>query len=396
MCGKSRILYLYSDRITLNDIPWGLVEIGREVEIYNQVVSLQYYVKEEYQVLYEYLRVHDFDLAIMHNFSAMVSDVCEALHMKYLSWIFDSPLVDLYTKSFYNKCNYIFVFDKKQYERLLLRGRSHLYHMPLAVNVDRMSAIQISEEDEKKYSCDISFVGNLYTQNAFNAFSSKIPVKIRAKMVEYMKMHVLKWEKDQTIFGMLDQQDVKELTEICSLGDWVDMNPGYYLEVQFLSRKMAEIERVCILNALALNQKVSLFTSDHTEMLENVTVCSEISYENDAPKVFQLSKINLNMTLRSIETGVPQRVFDIMGAGGFVISNYQEELETLFAPDVEIVLYHNVAELVEKVNYYLHHEKERIRIAMNGYLKVKKQYTYDKRLECMLEMVEKQESTEKK
>lgn len=394
MSDQSRILYIYSDRITLSDIPWGLVEIGRDVEIYNQVVSLQDYVEKEYQALYEYLQAHDFDIVMMHNFSVMVSDVCEAMHKKYVSWIFDSPLVDLYTKAFYNQCNYIFVFDKKQYERLLIREGTHLYHMPLAVNVNRISAIPITEEDDKIYSCDISFVGNLYTQNAFDSLSSKMPASICAKMVEYMKLHVLKWEKDKTIFGMLDSQDIKELTQIFTLGDWVDLDPGYYLEVQFLSRKMAEIERVCILNALALNHRVTLFTSDRTDMLDNVTVRDHISYENNAPKVFQLSKINLNITLRSIETGVPQRVFDIMGAGGFVISNYQEELETLFVPDVEIVLFHNVAELAEKVNYYLHHEKERLRIAMNGYLKVKKQYTYDKLLGSMLEIVEKQECTE--
>lgn len=385
---QPRILYIYSDRITLNDIPWGLIEIGRDVEIYDQVVSLQHFDENEYQTLYEYLRLHDYGIVIMHNFSVMVSEVCEVLQLKYISWVFDSPLVDLYTKSFYNKCNYIFVFDKKQYERLLQRGNAHLYYLPLAVNVNRMSAIQITEEDEKKYTCDISFVGNLYTENVFDTYSSKVPAHIHVKMVEYMKQHVLKWEKDHTVFGMLDDCDVKELTEIFHLGDWVDLDPAYYLEVQFLTRKMAEIERVCILNALALDHKVTLYTGDRTDMLENVTVCGYISYEEDAPKVFQLSKINLNITLRSIETGVPQRIFDIMGAGGFVISNYQEELEELFIPDVEIVLFHNVTELVEKVNYYLQNEKERLRIAMNGYLKVKSQYTYDKKMEAILDIIE--------
>ncbi len=394
MQGNPGILFIYSDIITLSDIPWGLLELGREVEIYKHVISLQGYVEEEYETLHQYLQENQYSIVVMHNFSPMVSDVCEALHVKYLSWVFDSPLVDLYTPSYYNKCNYIFVFDYKQYERLIQRDMPRLYYMPLAVNVNRVSTIQISREDEEQYSCDISFVGNLYTENAYDRFFTKIPVGIREKMANFMKNHVLKWEKGGTIFGTLSEQDVYELQGIFSLGDWIDMNLGYYLEVQFLSRKMAEIERVCILNALAMNYQVTLFSSESKEILQNVRMCEKISYENDAPKVYQLSKINLNITLRSIETGVPQRIFDIMGAGGFVISNYQAELETLFTPDEEIVLFHNMEELVQKVDYYLHHEKERVRIAINGYLKVKNEYTYDKRLKCMLDIVEKQESWE--
>ena len=394
MQGNTGILFIHSDRITLSDIPWGLLELGREVEIYEHAISLQEYVKEEYEILHQYLKENQYSIVAMHNFSPMVSDVCEALDVKYLSWVFDSPLVDLYTPSYYNKCNYIFVFDYNQYERLLQRDMSRLYYMPLAVNVNRVSTIQISREDEEQYSCDISFVGNLYTENAYDRFFTKIPVGIREKMADFMKSHVLKWEKGDTIFGMLSEQDVYELKGIFNLGDWIDINLGYYLEVQFLSRKMAQIERVCILNALALNHQVTLFSSESKEMLQNVRMCQKIPYENDAPKVYQLSKINLNITLRSIESGVPQRIFDIMGVGGFVISNYQAELETLFTPGEEIVLFHDMEELVQKVDYYLHHEKERVRIAINGYLKVKNEYTYDKRLKCMLDIVEKQESQE--
>lgn len=386
---NSNILFIYSDRVTLSDIPWGLTEIGREVQIYDKVITLQYYVEEQYLALRNFLQGHIFSMIITHNYSVMVSDICEEMHIKYVSWVFDSPLIDLYTSSYYNKYNYIFVFDKKQFERLSLREMPRLYHMPLAVNVNRVSALQISVEDENKYSCDISFVGSLYTENAFDTCADKIPFQIRERMLDFIKKRVLKWGKDQSIFELLNHQDVEQLTKIFHIGDWIDLHPGYYLEVQLLSRKIAEIERVCILNALALNHKVTLFTDDQTQMLENVKVCGRISYETEAPKVFYLSKINLNITLRSIETGVPQRILDIMGAGGFVLSNYQEELEELFIPGEEIVMFHDMSELIYMVNYYLNHEKERVRIAMNGYLKVKKHYTYEQRLQQILDIVEK-------
>ncbi|MDR0220561.1 MAG: glycosyltransferase, partial [Lachnospiraceae bacterium] len=107
-------------------------------------------------------------------------------------------------------------------------------------------------------------------------------------------------------------------------------------------------------------------------------------------KVFHLSKINLNISLRSIETGTPLRVFDVMSVGGFMLSNYQRELEDLFEVDKEIVLYESLEEMKEKIAYYLGHEDERKRIALAGWEKVKKHYSYPRVLEKMIAVVDKE------
>jgi spore maturation protein CgeB len=93
------------------------------------------------------------------------------------------------------------------------------------------------------------------------------------------------------------------------------------------------------------------------------------------------------MSLRSITTGIPQRVFDIMAAGGFVISNYQLEIEELFEIGKEIVVYDTLKDLKEKIRYYLEHEEEREQIAYNGYLKVKNTHSLDNKLKDMLNQI---------
>ena len=105
------------------------------------------------------------------------------------------------------------------------------------------------------------------------------------------------------------------------------------------------------------------------------------------PKIFKCSKINLNMTLRSIKSGIPQRAFDIMGCGGFLLSNYQPELAEYFIPGEDLVLYDSVDDLIQKIDYYLSHEEERLQIAKNGYEKVKRYHTYDTRLTEILNTV---------
>ena len=94
--------------------------------------------------------------------------------------------------------------------------------------------------------------------------------------------------------------------------------------------------------------------------------------------------MGINTTSRSIRSGLPLRIFDILGCGGFVLSNYQPELPELFTPDEELVAYSSPEELKELVAYYLEHDKERKEIAHNGFEKVKTHYTYPIRLEQML------------
>ena len=381
---KERILFVISDRISLSDIPYALLAFKIDMCIYDEEITLQQYKEVEKRKLDKYLSKNSFTMIMTQNFSPMISDVCQENGIKYISWILDSPQIDLYTKAYYNHCNYIFVFDKKQKERLEQRNMPHLYHLPLATNVDKVATLCVNERDIREYSCDISFVGGLYENNVFNDTAKYLPIDIRNKMVEHIKKTMLHWGKDISIFGCLAEDDRDRILKNFKIGDWVDMDPLYFLEMQFFSKKVAEMERICILNALALEHQVRLYTGSDTTNIQNVEIFDRISYSEEAPKVFHLSKINLNITLRSIETGIPQRVFDIMGAGGFVMSNYQEELEELFVPGEEIVLFYDMEDLIKKVNYYLKHEQERIQIAVNGYRKVKEFHNYPERLREIL------------
>lgn len=385
---RERILFILSDKIRLADVAYALLEMKIDVQIYGENITLQQYKETEKQKLRGYLAKNSFTMVMTQNFSPMVSDVCQEKGIKYISWILDSPQIDLYTKAYYNPCNYIFVFDKKQKERLEPRGIPHLYHMPLAANADQVSKLCVTEQDIENFSNDISFVGGLYEKNVFNDTAQYLPVDISSKLIEHIKERMLHWGRETSIYGCLTEAEGTKILETFHIGEWVDMNPVYFLETQFLSRKIAEMERVCVLNALALSHKVRLYTGSNTENLQNVEVFEKISYNEEAPKVFHLSKINLNITLRSIETGVPQRVFDIMCAGGFVLSNYQEELEELFVPGEEIVLFYDMEDLIQKVRYYLTHEQERLRIAVNGYQKVKEYYNYPARLKQILKIVQ--------
>ena len=76
-----------------------------------------------------------------------------------------------------------------------------------------------------------------------------------------------------------------------------------------------------------------------------------------------------------------------MGAGGFLLSNYQAELAENFVDGEELVLFDSAEDLLCKVDYYLSHEEERKEITYRGWKKVCEKYSYEKRVEEMLRLI---------
>lgn len=139
---------------------------------------------------------------------------------------------------------------------------------------------------------------------------------------------------------------------------------------------------------VAENFKLDLYTQSDKKFVPSAKHCGLVDYTWEMPKVFQCSKINLNLTSKSIKTGVPLRIFDIMGAGGFVLTNYQQELPEYFTIGEDLDVYESEQDLIEKIRYYLSHEEERKQIAENGRNKVRTYYTWKQRIEDIMAIME--------
>ena len=103
--------------------------------------------------------------------------------------------------------------------------------------------------------------------------------------------------------------------------------------------------------------------------------------------IFHNSKINLNITSKTITSGIPQRIFDILSCGGFCLTNYQPEIAEYFDDGKELVMYTDMADLLAKVDYYLSHDEERKQIAANGRQKIEEEYCLTKRVKEMLTVI---------
>ena len=119
---------------------------------------------------------------------------------------------------------------------------------------------------------------------------------------------------------------------------------------------------------------------------ENRRVSSE-----ESVKIYNGAKIHLNLHSSTYHEGVNSegdfvnpRTFEIAACGGFQLVDERSELNDLFRPGEEIITFNSVADLKEKISWYLAHDKERKVIAQKGRERVLAEHTLEVRMTEML------------
>ncbi len=332
------------------------------------------------------------DFVFSFNFFPLVSEVCHKEGLPYVSWTYDSPQVNLYSRTIRYPENYAFLFDSQTYEDLAGRGIPTVYYLPMAASTERLDALVPDAEKEARFSADIAFVGSLYNEkhNLYERMLSKLPPYAHGYVDGLMRAQM-------QVGGYSFLEECLSGTVLPSLQEALPLYPheegmetGAYLFSEYvLCRRMATLERMEILRMIGEKYPVSLYTYEENRGFspKGVSNKGRADYYDDMPYVFKCSRINLNISLRSIRKGIPLRCFDIMGAGGFLLSNYQEDFLRFFVPGEDFVYYESRQDLMDKIAYYLSHEEERRDICGNGHRKIAEKHTFSVRVGQMMEVV---------
>ena len=338
------------------------------------------------------LRQETPDFVFSFNFLPVVSKVCKTADVFYVSWIYSNPEIFLYSYQIINPCNLVLMFDSKQYEIFKRGGINTVEYLPLAAPVRRLDSMIPDQKIRECYDASVSFVGSLYTERQ-QYYDQIIP-----KLSDYHRGYL-----EGLIRAQL-QVDGVNFIEECLPSDLVDAmqkasniypypDSAETLEYLFanyiINRQITIIERMELLTLIGKYFPVKLYTYKQNSAFQpsGITNMGPVDYYSEMPYVFKLSKINLNITLRSIQNGIPLRAYDILGSGGFLLSNYQPDLARHFIPNEDFVYYENREDLLKKIEYYLSHEDERSAIAQNAHDKVLREHTFDVRAGQIIEMV---------
>ncbi len=329
---------------------------------------------------WKHLQKTAYSAVLSVNFSPLISGVCEKQGIPYISWVYDSPVHIRNILPMKNSCNRIYFFDRGQAEEYKKQGID-ARHMPLAVDTEIFEKA-IAKTAKGKYETDISLIGKLY-QTEYRHFTAPLSGYLRG----YLEGIV---NSQMKVYGgyLIPELITADLLEKMNADYDKALSDGFVMgsrELEFLlACETTGRERYLALSVLSGRYRVDLYSADQDTRLKKINFRGYADYYGEMPAIFQRSGINLNISLKTVRTGIPLRVIDIMGCRGFTLSNYQEELMEYFAPGEECAVYENLEDMFLKADYYLKHEEERKRIAAAGFEKVKRDFTFAERLGKML------------
>lgn len=324
-----------------------------------------------------------FDCVFSYNYFPLVARGCHERGTEYISFLYDSPYTYVYSYTITYSTNHIFLFDSTWAEEFIRGGLKNVHYMVLPGDPGKVRALEKKPYDSMRTKCDLSFVGTLYNER--HNFYERLEEKLSPYLKGYLEGII---QTQMKLYGMdvVEPLLTADILEKLQEAFPSDITPGsaepasYRYSNYFIKRKITQLERKNFLTAIGerfgSDFDLKLFTVDPNVSFAGFKNMGVTPYETEMPLVFRDSRINLNITLRSITSGIPLRCMDIMSCGGFLLSNYQQDLVRDFIPGEDFDYYSDTDDMLAKIEYYLSHEKERAEIAANGMKKTEEYFSF--------------------
>lgn len=334
------------------------------------------------------------DVLFSISFYPRLSQLAAQHQVPYACWEYDKIMnPELFNPAYYSPFTYFFATYLGDVRRLQAMDAKAAY-LPAAPPLPEPATLVPNEEEQTRFDCDISFVGS----SVISVTNSFLELKKFLLGADEQTAEPAKRALWDLVLGAVKKQEdatresryalpelIKEAISTSLFGANLDPEVLH----TFLGKECCRFQRLYFLNALK-QWGVRVYGASDWEQanLDHVTYGGHLSYEDEAPKAFQSSRINLNIARIYSMDGMSDRVSNVLSVGGFLLSNQIEGLERSFEPGKEVVVFRTSEELQEASAYYLQHDQERRDIAARGKARVEKDHTVLKRLETILAFME--------
>lgn len=336
---------------------------------------------------------------VSFNYFPIISMICDTCKIPYYAWVYDCPHFTLYARQVTLPCNHIGIFDREMVCRLQRKGVQTVYHVPLSVDVERFErTISLAKcQKAETFHSDISFVGSLYTDE-YNYYDRLLSSEERAAFDRVIKKQCFSYDRDYLQEALDERANDLHVIQERMEKEGLMLGEDYFADVRevlqatVLEKKVTVEERKLLLNRIAksFGERYRFRLYSGSDLRDHLYLkkyhAGIVDYHTQMPLVFAGSKINLNLSLRSIHSGIPLRVLDIMGCGGFVLTNRQPEICEYFTEGKEIATFGNMEECLDKISYYLEHDEEREEITRQGQNSVRERFGYIDGLQRLFEV----------
>jgi|UniRef100_A0A7V6A3J7 spore maturation protein CgeB len=307
----------------------------------------------------------------------LLLDTLHRLRVPSVSWYVDSPalILSLYDGP-QSDLAFIFVWDPTYIPAVRSLGFERVFPLPLATDPEIFSPTRAVGRRPQQ----VSFVGNSLVGSV------------------QQKLGRLPDSQDfQELFQRLSQSFTPQPSrnpQSLFLAEEMEKNPLVRdldrqgrsdLEAALLWKATLEYRLRCVRELLPF-EPVIYGDSGWRELLGNrAALRPEVNYYDELPQIYHATAINFNATSLQMKAAVNQRVFDAPAAGGFVLTDFREQLAELFEVGEEVACYGEAAEIGDLVRYYLRHPEVREKMTAKARSRVLAEHTYRHRVAAMLD-----------
>lgn len=163
-------------------------------------------------------------------------------------------------------------------------------------------------------------------------------------------------------------------------------NPKWASEVAFIGRPSTPY-RVELLQEIHKRFALKAWGGAWREL--GLTCPKRNVYPREYAKICSAAAVMVGCDFsHDMDHNTSNRTWITLGCGGFLLTNYQRGLESVFRKGVHLEWYHSPQECLELIDFYLKHEGERRRIARQGYEFAHAHHTYDVVIDELIAAVE--------
>ena len=383
-----RVLLLTSKYFLMGEIEGACRKLGIEhklVVIGNEAVARTEFVQQLLEAVISFRP--DCCITLNHmgvDVEGVLMDLLARLQLPLASWFVDNPhlIIHLYSRCV-SPWTTLFTWDSDNISSLRAAGFEHVYYLPLGTDPDRFHPSN-SGSTPAAWKADISFVGNSMVYKVGGRlkngrFPRPLLLSFRTVAQQFMESH------HRSVAEFLRHCQPQAYAHYLALPD-NEAKLAYETAVTWQATRLYRngcVRRLLPLRPLIVGDAGWRKVEFRHEPLQP-RYLDALSYYTELPLFYGQSAINFNCTSKQMKGAVNQRVFDVPAAGGFVLTDWREQMEQLFEPD-EIVCYHEPDEAPDLARHYLAHPEERHRITLAARKRVLSCHTWQHRLQTMLE-----------
>lgn len=317
----------------------------------------------------------DFLLTMNHlglDREGLVSEFCRRRELPLLSWFVDRP--DLFLPQYANLHNpwlAYAVWDADAVRPLADAGFGQVFHLPLAADLGRLKF-----DPQTPCLRDVAFVGNSMHAATEKCWSlSGQPEASRGLWEGVAQGFAGSAARNLSDFLISDMPEAHALRQRCQ------PRLAPVLDSFVYWRATQDYRRRCLQELMPFAPVVAGDEHWRAVLGQGSWICAgPLRYYDELPDFYRSTGINFNTTSMQMKGALNQRVFDVPASGGFVLTDYREQLSWSFEVGREVVCYHEVGEIGDLVRHYLANPSQRLEIASRARARIEKEHSYAHRM----------------